>query len=46
MLHQKHESNKHVLPLKNGVDWIVTKQEKNVKTSKIYILGKSRARQI
>ena len=30
MLHQKHESYIYVLPLKNSVDWITTKQEKKV----------------
>ena len=41
MLHQKHESYKYVLPLKNWVDWITTRQEKNVTTSKMYILRRS-----
>ena len=27
MLHQKHKSYKFVLPLKNWVDWITTRQE-------------------
>ena len=41
MLHQKHESYKYVLPLKNWVDWITTRQVKNVTTSKMYILRRS-----
>ena len=41
MLHQKHESYKYVLPLKNCVDSLTIRQEKNVKTSKMYILRKS-----
>ena len=41
MLHQKRESHKYVLPLKNWVDWTTTRREKNVTTSKIYILGRS-----
>ena len=41
MLHQKRESHKHVLPLKNWADWTTTRQEKNVTTSKIYVLGRS-----
>ena len=28
MLHQKHESYKHVLPLKNLIDWVTTRWEK------------------
>ena len=28
MLHQKHEYNKDLLPLKNWVNWITTRQEK------------------
>ena len=31
----------YVLPLKNWVDWINTRQEKNVATSKMYILRRS-----
>ena len=30
MLHQKHESYKYVVPLKNLVDQIITRREKNV----------------
>ena len=41
MLHRKHESYIYVLPLKNLVDWITTRQEKNAATSKIYILRRS-----
>ena len=41
MLHQKRGSYKYVLPLKNWVDWTTTRQEKNVTTSKIYILARS-----
>ena len=41
MLHQKDESHKHVLPLKNWADWISTRQDKNVATSKRYILRRS-----
>ena len=41
MLHQKRGSYKYVLPLKNWVDWTTTRQEKNVTTSKMYILGRS-----
>ena len=41
MLHQKHESYKYVLPLKNWFHWIITRQEKNVTTAKMYILRKS-----
>ena len=42
MLHQQHpRSYKYVLPLKNWVDWTTTTREKNVTTSKIYILGRS-----
>ena len=35
------KSYKCVLSLKNWVDWITTRQEKNVTTSKMYILRKS-----
>ena len=38
MLPQKYESYKYVLPRKNWVDWITTRQEKKVITSKMYIL--------
>ena len=38
MLHQKYESYKYVLALKNWVDLITTRQEKNFTTSKMYIL--------
>ena len=31
MFHQKNEPYKYVLPIKNWVDWIATRQEKNVK---------------
>ena len=41
MLHQKRGSYKYVLPLKNWVDRTTTRQEKNVTTSKIYILARS-----
>ena len=41
MLHQKHESYKYLLPLKNWVDSVTNKQEKNVTISKNYILRKS-----
>ena len=41
MFHQKRGSHKYVLPLKNWVDWTTTSQEKNVTTSKMYILGRS-----
>ena len=41
MLHQKDESYNYVLRLKNRVDWINTRQEKNVTTSKMYILRRS-----
>ena len=41
MLHQKDESYNYVLPLKNRVDWINTRQEKNVTTSKMYIYRRS-----
>ena len=41
MFNQKHESCKYVLPRQNCVDWITTGQEKNVTTSKMYILKKS-----
>ena len=41
MFNQKHESYKYVLPLKNWVDWINTRQEKNVTTSEMYILRRS-----
>ena len=34
ILDQKHESFKYVLPLKNWVNWITTRQEKNGTTSK------------
>ena len=40
MLHQKDESYKYVLPLKNWVGWISTRQEKKSTTSKTYILRK------
>ena len=39
MLHQKHESYKYVL--KNWVDWIITRRQKNVTTSKMHILRRS-----
>ena len=32
MLHQKHESYKYVMPLKNWVNWATTRGEKNVLT--------------
>ena len=35
------KSYKYVLPLKNWADWTITRQEKNVLTSKIYILARS-----
>ena len=41
MLDQRHKSYKYVLPLKNWVDWITTRQEKNVASSKIYILRRN-----
>ena len=41
MLHQKDESYNYVLRLKNRVDWINTRQEKNVTTSKMYIYRRS-----
>ena len=41
MPHQKRRSYKYVLPMKNWVDWATNSQEKNVTTSKIYILGRS-----
>ena len=41
MLPQKYEFYKYALPLKNWVDWITTWQEKNVTTSKIFILRRS-----
>ena len=41
MLHQKRESYKYVLPLKNWVDLTTTRQEKNVTSSNMYILGRS-----
>ena len=37
MLHQKHESYKYVLRLKNNVDWITASQEKTSQTQKWYI---------
>ena len=40
MLHQKHESYKYVLPQKKWVDWLTTRQEKNVTNSKMCILKK------
>ena len=30
MLHEKHESYRYILSLKNLVDWISTRQKKNV----------------
>ena len=36
-----YESCKYVLPLKNWVGWITTKEEKTATTSKMYILRKS-----
>ena len=40
--HQKHESYKYGMPLKNWVDWITTRREKNVaNTQKWYILRRS-----
>ena len=41
VLHQKYESYKYALPLKNWVDWINTRQQKNVTNSKMYILRRS-----
>ena len=38
MLYQKRGSCKSVLPLKNWIDWITTRPEKNITTSKMYIL--------
>ena len=38
MLHQKHESQTAVIPEKHWVDWISTRWEKNVTTSKMNIL--------
>ena len=35
MLHQKHESYKNAPPLKNWVDWITTRREKNVTNTKM-----------
>ena len=35
MLHQKHESYKNAMPLKNWVDWITTRREKNVTNTKM-----------
>ena len=41
MLHQEHESvHESVVPLKNLVDWIRTRREKKLTTSKMYILTK------
>ena len=34
MLHQKHESYRHALPVKNWVDWISTRGEKMLQTQK------------
>ena len=39
MLHKKRGSYKYVLPMKNWVDWTNPRQEKNVTTSKMYVLG-------
>ena len=33
--HQKHESYKYGMPLKNWVDWITTRREKNVANTKM-----------
>ena len=41
MVHQKRGSYKYVLPLKNWVEWANTRREKNVTTSKMYIVGRS-----
>ena len=41
ILHQKRQSYKYALPLKNWADWTITTQEKNVTTSKMYILARS-----
>ena len=41
MLHQKRGTYNYVLLLKNWVDWTITRREKNVTTSKMYILGRS-----
>ena len=35
MLHQKHESCKYILSLKNFVDWITTRREKNLSNTKM-----------
>ena len=40
MLHQKHESYKYVLALKNWVDWISTKREKKVTNTKMVYFEK------
>ena len=40
MLHQKHESYKYVLPLKNLNNCVTTRLEKNITTSKNDILKK------
>ena len=34
MLHQKHESYKYVLALKDKVDWITARREKTSQTQK------------
>ena len=41
MVHQKQKFYKHVLPLKNWVDWMTTRQEKNITSLKMYILRRS-----
>ena len=43
MLHQELESvHESVVPLKNLVDWIRSRREKKITTSKMYILRKKR----
>ena len=41
ILHQSRESYRYALPLKNRVDWISTRKEEHVTTSKLYTLKKS-----
>ena len=41
ILHQKRESYKYELPLKNWADWTTTRREKDITTSKMYILARS-----
>ena len=41
ILHQKQECYKYVLPLKNWVVWVTSRQEKYLTSSKMYILRRS-----